>query len=156
MQINESTPAPCSDFAEQRATQNKLAVFFDGACPLCQREIAWYRKQAGANNIDWIDVARRSPGTESRLAGLGLSREQALQRFHVQRSDGELLSGGKAFIELWFELPRFRLPARLLAFPPLAWITDRLYDLSLLIRPAMQRLARKRGKCDAGKNSCDI
>jgi len=135
-------------------TGSPFTVFFDGACPLCQREISWYRQQEGAHEIEWIDVANHSPGSEARLNELGLSRDLALQRFHIQRADGKLISGGKAFIALWSKLPRFQLVAKVLSLPPLAWLTDRLYDVSLRIRPAMQRIARKRSKCGAATNNC--
>ncbi len=32
-------------------------VFFDGACPLCAREIEFYQKQEGASGIAWVDGA---------------------------------------------------------------------------------------------------
>lgn len=35
----------------------RLSVFYDGDCPLCQREIAFYRRRSGAERIRWIDVA---------------------------------------------------------------------------------------------------
>ncbi|MEC8852758.1 MAG: DCC1-like thiol-disulfide oxidoreductase family protein, partial [Pseudomonadota bacterium] len=34
-----------------------LTIFYDGGCPLCAREIAFYRRRAGAGRLDWIDVA---------------------------------------------------------------------------------------------------
>ena len=45
-------------------------VFFDGACPLCAREIEFYQKQEGASRIAWVDGAAafvmRGRGFESR------------------------------------------------------------------------------------------
>jgi len=36
-------------------------VYFDGACPLCRREIALYRRAAGEGRIDWVDASACAP-----------------------------------------------------------------------------------------------
>ena len=117
----------------------KLTVFYDGACPLCEREIAFYRRGRGAEDVSWVDV---SGGPEGEVAP-GLSRVRARARFHVKRPDGTLLSGGRAFAELWLALPAFRALGVLARPRPVAWILDRAYDLFLKFRPRIQSLARQ-------------
>ena len=34
-----------------------LAVFYDGACPLCQREIALYRDLPASEPVEFVDVS---------------------------------------------------------------------------------------------------
>jgi predicted DCC family thiol-disulfide oxidoreductase YuxK len=34
----------------------RLRVYYDGLCPLCSREIAYYRIKDRPNLIDWIDI----------------------------------------------------------------------------------------------------
>ena len=82
----------------------ELRVFFDGACPLCRREIDWYRRRRGAQQIAWVDVST-VPGE---TVAPGLCTADALARFHVQLPDGEFVSGGRAFAELWARLPGLR------------------------------------------------
>ena len=106
----------------------RLTVFYDGSCPLCRREIRFYRHRTGAGQLDWID----------------LSRDAALARFHVKAADGRLLSGGDAFAELWSALPRFASVSRMFRPRPLRWLLNRSYDLFLRWRPSLQRLAQKR------------
>lgn len=122
------------------AADARLTVFYDGSCPLCRREIHFYRQRTGAGQLAWIDVSRAS----DRDVADGLSRDAALSRFHVKAADGRLLSGGDAFAELWSALPRFAPMSRLFRPRPLRWLLNRSYDLFLLGRPSLQRLARKR------------
>ncbi|MDJ0513631.1 MAG: DUF393 domain-containing protein [Methyloceanibacter sp.] len=118
-------------------TENKkLTVFYDGACPLCRREIGYYRRRQGAEDISWADVSVSSDGN----VATGLSRDQALARFHIMKPDGNIVSGGRAFAELWAALPGFRLLGRLFRKRPLLWLLDRAYDVFLRFRPRLQTM----------------
>ena len=118
----------------------KLTVFYDGACPVCEREISFYRRRRGAERISWIDVSR-ARGTE---IAPGLSREQALARFHVRDAEGRLVSGGEAFASLWAALPGFRVVGRVFQARPLVWVLNHGYTLFLRVRPRLQAFARAR------------
>lgn len=124
----------------------KLTVFYDGACPLCEREISFYRRRKGASSISWVDVSRSS-GNE---VATGLSKDRALARFHVLSSDGTIVSGGKAFAKLWAALPSFRLWGKLFQVRPLDWILDRAYVLFLRIRPRLQAIVSRRKALEEG------
>ena len=118
----------------------KITVFYDGACPLCQREIAFYRRQRGAGTIQWMDVSRE---TDDHIVP-GLTRSQALARFHVRRADGKLVSGVTAFAQLWLALPGFRRWGRLIQARPVIRVLDHCYDLFLKVRPRIQSVMRSR------------
>ena len=32
-------------------------VFYDGACPLCSREIAHYRRRQDSDDLLWLDIS---------------------------------------------------------------------------------------------------
>ncbi|MCG6964961.1 MAG: DUF393 domain-containing protein, partial [Chromatiaceae bacterium] len=85
-------------------------VLYDGACPLCRKEITHYRRLAGDREIAWIDITR---GAE-RIAALGIPLDQAMQRFHVRDPAGNWHTGAFAFAELWRHLPAYRFVAALL------------------------------------------
>jgi predicted DCC family thiol-disulfide oxidoreductase YuxK len=110
-------------------------VYYDGACPVCAREIAFYRRQKGAEAIDWVDAAR----CDSAALGAGLDRSQALARLHVRSAQGELVGGAAAFGLIWRGLPRFAWLGRLLGFPPVAWLAEDGYRLFLKLRRAWRR-----------------
>lgn len=118
-------------------SQDKLkevTVFYDGACPLCVREIGFYRKCNNAEAVDWIDVSKCADD----IVAPGLSKADAMARFHVVGADGALVSGGDAFREVWRVLPAFRVWSRLFRARPFAWMLNKAYDMFLTIRPALQ------------------
>lgn len=117
-----------------------FTVYFDGACPLCRREIGWYRRRPGADGIAWVDVSRAS----SDPLPPDLLREAALARFHVRLPDGRLLTGAAAFGELWKRLPGFRTLGRVVRLRPLEPLFERLYRVFLRLRPMLQRAVSAR------------
>lgn len=114
---------------------NQVTVYFDGSCPLCRREIGFYKKSAGSDQILWQDVSRVSDG---QVAG-DLSCQQAMARFHVRGADGSLKSGAAAFVELWLSLKYWRWFGRVFAHPPGIWFLEKCYLGFLRLRPAIQR-----------------
>ncbi len=118
-----------------------LTVLYDGACPLCRREIGVYRglaQQDGDAPVCFADVSDTTlplpPGT---------TRAELLARFHVRDRDGQLLSGAQAFLALWAALPGWRWLARAGRLPGAAWLMERGYRLFLRVRPTMQRWASR-------------
>jgi predicted DCC family thiol-disulfide oxidoreductase YuxK len=120
------------------ANFEKTTVFYDGACPLCQKEISFYKRCRGADNVIWIDV-RQSEGDE---VAPGLSRDQALDRFHVMNEQGQTVSGGEAFACLWAVLPGFQRFSKIFQVRFVLWILNLAYDLFLKIRPLLQTIVR--------------
>lgn len=108
-------------------TQSPLTVYYDGACPVCRREIGFYSRRTGGN-VAYCDVAAEAcPAPD-------LGREQALARFHVRLPDGALVSGAAAFLALWRATPGFRLAARLLSARPVVAVLDLGYAGFLKLR----------------------
>ncbi len=116
-----------------------LTVYYDGACPLCVKEIGFYRRQRGGERIDWVDV---STGPQA-LTCDDLTCEVALKRFHARRADGGLVDGAAAFGALWLELPAWRFLGRLATAPLLSNLFESLYRLFLIFRPSLQKLAHR-------------
>ena len=108
-----------------------LKVYFDGACPACSAEIAYYRGQPGAQACEWINAAECSDAE----LGPGLTRASALRRFHVRCSDGQLVDGMRGFAALWSVLPRMAWVGRLASFGPIPALLDVAYGVFLAVRP---------------------
>ena len=115
--------------------QPALVVYFDGACPVCAAEIRHYRGQAGAERCEWIDASRCA---ESDL-GAGLTRADALGRFHVRRPDGRLVAGMRGFATLWQVLPRTAWLGRIASFGPFPWLLNHAYRGFLAVRPLWRK-----------------
>lgn len=121
------------------SVMTRLRVFFDGACPACSKEIALYQRADRQQAIDWLDVAQASGGLS-----LPLPQETLLKRFHVQRPDGEMVSGARAFIEVWAALPGWRWLARLCRVPGVPSLLEVGYRIFLKLRPTLQKLQRRK------------
>ena len=115
----------------------QVTVWHDGACPLCQREIALMRRLDRRGAITFVDAS--APG-----AAALCPRDPAvlLERFHAEEN-GQLLSGAAAFAAMWRAIPLLRpfgLAARhLLILRGL----EALYVRFLRLRPRLQRLLRE-------------
>ena len=71
-----------------------LTVLYDGKCPLCRREISLYRNLRPVHAD--VPVCFADISDEAVSLPHGKAREQLLARFHVQRPDGQLISGAEA------------------------------------------------------------
>ena len=62
-----------------------------------------------------------------------------MKRFHVRASDGRVLSGAAAFVEVWTRLPRWRWAARFAGLPGVTPLLEVGYRLFLPIRPYLSK-----------------
>ena len=97
-----------------------------------------YRGLTPSEPVRWADVSDAATPLPP-----GLDRSTLLARFHVRRADGTVLSGAAAFVALWSSLPGWRWIARLARLPGVLAIMELGYRGFLLLRPALQRVARK-------------
>lgn len=107
-----------------------LIVYYDGGCPLCSREIGFYQRQPGAEDIEWVNLVT----AERESLGDDLDYAAAMARFHVRRPDGRLASGALGFALMWQHLPRLRVPGRIAALPGVVHVLELGYRLVLRMR----------------------
>ena len=74
-----------------------LTLYYDGACPLCAREIALLRRHAARERLQLMDIA--ATDFDPRPLGLALSTLQA--RLHARWADGRWLVGLDASLASW-------------------------------------------------------
>jgi predicted DCC family thiol-disulfide oxidoreductase YuxK len=120
----------------------KTTMFFDGGCPLCNREVAHYRRLDRRGSIRWVDITSQPEA----LSEHGIGYAAAMERLHALGEDGRIVSGVPAFVTIWRQLPGYRHLARIVEGLGLVPVLDRLYA-----RFAAWRLKRR---CSGG--ACDL
>ena len=112
-------------------------MFYDGACPLCAREIALMRRLDRRGRIAFEDAS--DPGAP---VSCPVDRADLLARFHARLPSGEVVSGARAFTEAYARVPGLGWAAGLGRFGPTRRLLDALYARFLRVRPRLQRLLR--------------
>lgn len=120
----------------------KLKVYYDGLCKLCSREMDHYRKQVGAENIDFIDIC--APQFDATLEALDPVLVHKIM--HVRRPDGTLATRVDAFIEIWKVLPRYNILGKTANLPIVKSLLEMGYTGFATIRPWLPR--------NSAKNEC--
>ena len=64
----------------------------------------------------------------------GTTQERAMKHFHVRASDGRVLSGAAAFVEVWTHLPRWCWAARAASLPGALIALEWGYRIFLQVR----------------------
>jgi predicted DCC family thiol-disulfide oxidoreductase YuxK len=116
----------------------ELIVWYDGACPLCRREIALMRRLDRRSAIRFIDVAQAG----STGATCPIDRDALLARFHASEN-GRLMSGAAAFAAMWRAIPVLRPLGLAARIPVVLRALEAGYRLFLRFRPRLQSLAAR-------------
>ena len=115
-----------------------LEVFFDGSCPLCRREIAYYQKIDISRQLAWVDVSQTQA-----VCPDGYCQQDLLKRFHVRTNDGQVFSGAAGFAIMWTLLPGgWKYAGHIAKWRPVTLLLELAYRAFLPLRPWLQRRAR--------------
>jgi len=120
-----------------------IEVFYDGACPLCMREIRMLQGRDRRQRIRFVDIA--ADGFDA--ASVGLTWEALMDRIRGRLPDGTLVEGVEVFRRLYAAV----------GFGPLVALT-RLPGIAPLLDVAYRAFARHRlrltGRCVDG--ACEL
>ena len=111
-----------------------VTVWFDGACPLCRREIRWMRRLDRAGRLHFIDLTEAG-------SVCPLDHPALLARLHARVDDGPLLVGVDAFAAMWRAVPLLRPLGLLVRLGPMRRALGWAYERFLRVRPRLQALA---------------
>lgn len=105
--------------------QDKLTVYYDGACAKCRRDRETYEKLLGssADLVCWFDIT----GQDQRLRDLGIDPQKALSELHVRETNGWILSELDAYILLMNKVPLLKPVAWLIGLPLIRPLLAKLY-----------------------------
>ena len=112
-----------------------VRVWYDSQCPLCIREIDLMRRLDTRGAIEFIDLYTAQ--------GCPVDRGELLRRFHAQEAGRPVVSGAAAFAAMWRAIPGLRPFGLIARFPPILWVLEAGYRVFLLLRPRLQRFARR-------------
>ncbi len=76
---------------------HEIEVWFDGACPLCTREVAFLRRLDQQGRIRFTDLA--APGFD--VAATGIAWSDLNDRIHARLADGTTVEGVEVFRRLY-------------------------------------------------------
>jgi predicted DCC family thiol-disulfide oxidoreductase YuxK len=122
---------------EPEMTSPAFEVFFDGACPLCRREILFLRRLDRRRAIRFTDIA--APDFDPSV--LGRSPHELMARIHGRDATGTLVEGVEVFRRLYAAVGFERLVA-----------LSRLAPIALLLEAGYRWFAANRlrltGRCN--------
>jgi predicted DCC family thiol-disulfide oxidoreductase YuxK len=137
---NSLEPVPHdSDPGAGEGTAWQIEAFFDGACPVCRREMAWLRRWDRHCRIRFTDIA----AADFRAGEYGVTRDEFMTQIHARLPDGSWVRGVEVFRRLYTAV----------GWGPIVWLT-RLPIVSSLLDVAYRVFARNRtrwtGRCLPG------
>ena len=123
----------------------ELELFFDGACPLCKREISLLKKLDRKGKIKFTDISSSNfnPST------YGMSIDSLMKEINARLSDGTWIKGVEVFRKL-YELVGFKFIVKVSRWPVVSQLLDTGYRIF-----AKNRL-RFTGRCLPESQSCEI
>jgi predicted DCC family thiol-disulfide oxidoreductase YuxK len=130
----------------------KLRIFYDGGCKVCAWEVNKYLAQDHDGRLGTIDI--NAPGFEAERYGLDSYRVR--RYFHVLTSEGRVIAGVDAFIEIWktLDTPLSARAAKLARLQPIHWALRVGYQGFIRVRPYLPRNPISPAICDDG--SCAL
>jgi predicted DCC family thiol-disulfide oxidoreductase YuxK len=104
--------------------QNKITVYYDGACPSCVKDRKNYERLTNKNRHDvtWLDIT----GKDDELREIGIDPEKAMRELHIKDENQNIISEIDAYIILM---------RKVTALKPLAWFIG-----LPVIRPMLSRI----------------
>ncbi len=114
----------------------KINLLYDGACPLCVREVNFLQKKdAGRDIVKFTDIADLNYRPEENG---GIDFETAMGRIHAVRADGSVIKNVAVFQEVYEALGIGWMYAPT-KWPIIGPVVNKLYDLWADKRLAMTR-----------------
>ena len=104
----------------------KVKLLYDGACPLCVREVNFLtKKDAGRGLIAFVDIADDNYNPQENA---GISFEAAMGRIHAILADGTIIENLEVFRQVYDALGIgwIYAPSK---WPLIGSLLDRIYDI---------------------------
>jgi predicted DCC family thiol-disulfide oxidoreductase YuxK len=129
----------------ERLADWDIEVFYDGACPLCAREVRFLDRWDKKQRIRFTDIA----SADFQATSYGKSMETFMSEIHGRLPDGTWIRGMEVFRRLYTAI----------GLAPVVWVT-RLPIVAGLLERGYRLFARNRlrltGRCSTDGGKCGI
>ncbi|QDT41859.1 hypothetical protein Pan241w_19270 [Gimesia alba] len=131
--------------------QIELEVFFDGACPLCRKEISMIRRLDRRHRILFTDISE----PEFDIKIYGKSMDQLMEEIHARLPDGTWVTGVEVFRRLYSAIGCrwLVLPTRL---PGISHFLDLTYRVFAKNRLKLTGRCHSNGACEMSPQSKEV
>jgi predicted DCC family thiol-disulfide oxidoreductase YuxK len=102
-----------------------INVYYDDRCPLCSREIEYYKKISTPAIINWCGISQHTCTLEKH----GVSYLESLKVLHSINAEGKIYRGVDSFILIWQQLARWKWLALFVSLPVIYHVTKVLYGI---------------------------
>ena len=109
-----------------KSKQPTITVYYDDQCPLCTREINFYKRKIEPKDAHWEAI--------SNINEEKIDKGKALEKLHVSDSNGNLFVGTDAFIEIWARIPQLNKIAKVIKIPIFKIFLEIGYEIFLILR----------------------
>ena len=109
-----------------KSKQPTITVYYDDQCPLCTREINFYKRKIEPKDAHWEAI--------SNINEEKIDKGKALEKLHVSDSNGNLFVGTDAFIEIWARIPQLNKIAKVMKIPIFKIFLEIGYEIFLILR----------------------
>ena len=100
-----------------------IKVFYDGKCPLCNKEIMHYQKLDNDGIFDWVDINENKDVLES----YNLDYIETQKIFHVIDKEGNFQRGVDGFMVIWRETKYWKILYFIIKLPLIKALADIAY-----------------------------
>ena len=106
-------------------SEPRLTLLYDGACPLCLREVKFLKRRDLQGRLAFVDIDQ---DTYDPAQWKGISYKQAMARIHAIRANGEVLRDVAVFREAYrnIDLGWIYAPT---TWPLIGGLIDQIYAL---------------------------
>lgn len=143
----QTQPSPLDPSLLDKAPSWQIKLLYDGACPLCVREVNFLRQKDGARGlVAFVDIA---VDDYNPAAHGDVDFETAMGRIHAVLPDGTVIRDVAVFRRV-YEILGMGWVYAITRLPVIGWIADALYGiwadwrLALTGRPDLATLVAER------------
>lgn len=114
----------------------RLRVFFDGSCHLCDKEVKHYLKKDKDNMLIPVNIMAKN----FNASHYNLDEKQVHIHMHSMTESGKVFTKVDTFIEIWKRIPSYNFMAKLASKTPVKWLLDKGYIVfAEFIRPYLPK-----------------